>query len=237
MKETEQALLGRLDVALEAALRNAVEEAQRVHAPERFYAYILYTSPLLEYAFLSCNSEEALATISSTEQRRGQLRWSPPDWKYHCEGKNSFAAVNEILGLILERQGYDEPGRRIRWDIFMAVLKRLDAEGVFSPASNRESVLLNVMWGDQDTRAHVESARELNPLQSYLRYARDQLANLKASKREIEGSRSMYKEQALARIRFTLARVEKDLAGEHSRKPNTAMGLSSSKAISTEESR
>jgi hypothetical protein len=211
MNEINQSLLARLADALEAALRQAVEQARRTHAGERFYAYILFTSPLLTYAALSFNTEEALATIAETEREREALRWQPPEWKYHWEGEEFFRPVDEILTLLLDRQGYDELALKNRWTAFTQAIKNLDAQALFGTAAKRESVLVNIMWGDQDAVAHVESARELNPLSSYRRYARHQLPTLRAGAKEIEGSRSMYKVESLARIHRCIDRVEADL--------------------------
>jgi hypothetical protein len=93
----------------------------------------------------------------------------------------------------------------------MEVLRNLDARGVFGIGKARESVLVNTMWGDEDCVAHVESARELNPTSIYLRYAKYQLPMLRASEREIQRSRSMYKDQSLVSVRRAIAQVEADM--------------------------
>jgi hypothetical protein len=211
MNETEHSLLIRLADALELAFRQAVAQAHRNHAGERFYAYILFTSPLLDYAAPSFNTEEGLAAITKDTDGREQLRWQPPEWKYNWEGQEFFEGVDEILGSLLKLQRYTEQGWGLRWDAFVQAIKRLDKQGIFGMGQPRELVLVNIMWGDQDDVAHVESARDLNPMASYLRYASQELPTLYAKENEIEGSRSMYKEESLLRVRRTLKQVEADL--------------------------
>lgn len=211
MDEDEQTLLVQLAEALELGFCKAVVQARRDRAGERFYAFILYTSPLLEYAALCFNTEEALTQIAKTNESVDYLRWSPEEWKYNWQGQEFFESVNEILILLAQSQGYEAPQRQCRWDTFIQVLKRLDSEGVFADAQDRDSVLVNIMWGDQDAVAHVESARELNPMTSYLSYARCQLPILNGLKNEIEKSQSRSTEESLVRVRRCIEQVEADL--------------------------
>lgn len=211
MNETEQDLFHELADALDSAVSAAVSQLRRGHPGEHFYAYILFTTPLLEHACLSANTDEALACLVRDAVQREELRWAPPEWKYHLEGHELFERVDEVLGCLLQVQGYEEPEWKKRWDVFSQVLRRLDSNGVFGNDKAREGILVNIMWGDQDCVAHVESARELNPMSSYIRYAKDELPTLYAWAKEIEGSRSMYKEEGLARVRRAIKRVEDDL--------------------------
>lgn len=211
MDENEQTLLVQLAEALELGFRKAVMQARHDRAGERFYAFILYTSPLLEYAAPCFNTEEALAQIAKTNESVDYLRWSPEEWKYNWQGQEFFESVNEVLSLLVQSQGDKASERQRRWDTFIHAIKRLDSEGVFADAQDRGSVLVNIMWGDQDAVAHVESARELNPMSSYLRYARLQLPTLNASKKEIECSQSMYAKESLARVCRCIEQVEADL--------------------------
>ncbi len=215
MVSSESSLLARLDKEFSIAFRRAVEETRQRHAGEQFYAFILYTTPLLEYADLSANSEEGLARLGESLDACESLRWSPPDWKYHCEGSRHFEGVYQILSEHVQTYGYELPARQARWNVFVQSLKRLNAEGIFAPIEDRGNVVVNIMWGDQDVVAHVESARILNPLWSYLRFARDQLSTLKAWAKEIAGSRSAHKYEVLARTQQCIRQVEDDLRFGH----------------------
>jgi hypothetical protein len=208
----EEQLLANLADALDQAMRAAVARAHKRHSGESFYAYILYTSPLFEHAVSSFNSHESLRRIAKDEKQAKGLQWSPPDWEYHGEEEALFETANETLASLLKIQGYDESAVVKRRSVFVEVLKRLDADGVFGTASRRDSALVNIMWGDQDAVAHVESARILNPISSYLRYAEYQLPSLRESEKEIERSRSMHKEESLARIRRAIKQVEEDIS-------------------------
>lgn len=211
MDKNEQSLLFQLADTLDISLRKAVAQARRDRAGDRFYAFILYTSPLLEYVALSFNTEEALAQIAKTGETDDYFRWSPEEWGYNRDIQEFFKPVNEILVSLLQIQGYSDASYQCRWDTFMHVLKRLDGEGIFADTHNRDSVLVNILWGDQDAVIHVRSARELNPMSSYLRYARYQLPILNYGVQEIEGSQSMYAKEALARVRHCIEQVEADL--------------------------
>jgi hypothetical protein len=173
--------------------------------------------PLFDYAVLLFNTEEGLTRIAGENNQRDELRWSPPDWDSAQHAEELFEGVNDILGSLVQVQGHDEAQCGKRRKVFIEVLKLLDSQEMFGTGASRESAVVNIMWGDQDIRAHVESARELNPRAGYLEYARHVLPSLFAWAKEIEGSRSMYKDAALARIRSTIAQVQSDLAVEPGR--------------------
>jgi hypothetical protein len=211
MKDAEERLLRELAKALHKALAGAVADARKKRKGDHFYAYILYTLPHFHYAALLFNTEEALAHTAGNKDRQDALRWSPPDWECSQDAEALFEHVNDILRSLFQLQGYEEAQCNERRKVFIDVLKLLDAEGVFGTGATRESALVNIMWGDQDVRAHIESARELNPLTTYLHYAKHELSSLYAWEKEIDGSASMYKDEALARIRRTIKQVETDL--------------------------
>jgi len=212
MNDVEQQLSSELAKALHTALENAVADARKKRMGEHFYAYILYTLPLFDYAVLLFNTEEGLARIAGNKDQQDELRWLPPEWECTQDAEELFELVNDILGSLAQLQGCDEAARGKRRKVFIEVLKLLDSQGLFGTGASRELAVVNIMWGDQDVRTHVESARELNPNASYLEYARHVLPLLVASVKEIEGSRSMYKDEALARMRRTIMQVESDLA-------------------------
>jgi hypothetical protein len=217
MKAGEERLLRELAEALHSALANAVGDARGTHAGEHFYAYILYTLPLFDYAVLLFNTEEGLARIAHNKKQRDEIRWSPADWECARDAEKAFERVNELLGLLVQRQRYEEAHWSKRREVFIDVLKLLDAQGVFGTGAARETAVVNIMWGDQDVRAHIESARELNPRTSYLEYARHELPSLHAWAKETEASPSMYNDDALAHIHRTIAQVESDLAAWRAR--------------------
>ena len=53
------------------------------------------------------------------------------------------------------------------------VLAEPDTEGVFGQASDRESVVLNVLMGDENDEDRLAHARRLNPTEVWDRYRRD----------------------------------------------------------------
>lgn len=214
MNDVEERLSRELAEGLHAAFADAVTDARKKRAGEQFYAYILYTLPLFDYAVLLFNTEEGLARIAGQADMRDEVRWSPPDWEcaQDPQAEVLFEQVNDHLGSLAQLQGYEETQCEKRRKVFVDVLKSLDARGMFGTGTDRDAVVVNIMWGDQDVRAHVESARELNPTPSYIEYARYVLPSLYAWEEEIEGSPSMFKEEALARIRTTITQVESDLA-------------------------
>lgn len=212
MNDTEDRLLDELAEALQAALTDAIADARRECPGETFYAFVLYTLPRFDYAVLLFNTEERLARIAVNPDRQKELRWSPPDWEHSEDAERPFARVNRILGRLQELQGHDEAQCHKRRRVLMDVLKLLDSRGMFGDSARRKRAVVNIMWGDQDLCAHVESARELNPRESYLEYARHVLPSLRARAREVNGSVSMNKSEILARIRRTIARVESDVS-------------------------
>jgi hypothetical protein len=219
VNDREAVLLSELEHALLAAIRTSVAQIRGEMPGEQFYAFILYTCPLLQSASFSSNTEESLRRWRGNERDRAIARWSPPDWESHCHYDEDFMQVQAILGALDRIRDFDDPAHRARrWEVFKRVLRTLDAEGVFGTGHDREAALVNIMWGDQDAVAHMLSARELNPmLRSYLDYARSELPGLCRWEEEIRRSCSMYKEEALARIRQTIAQVETDLAREEGR--------------------
>lgn len=212
MNDADERLSRELAEALHTALADAIADAHRKCPGEHFYAYVLYTLPLFDYAVLLFNTEERLTRIAGDSDERDELRWSPPDWEYTQDAEELFEPVNDILGSLVQLQGHEEAQCGKRREVFIEVLKLLDSQGMFGTGASRESAVVNIMWGDQDVRAHVESARELNTRASYLQYAKHVLPSLFAGEKKIESSRSMYKDEALARIRSTIAQVESDLA-------------------------
>jgi hypothetical protein len=86
-------------------------------------------------------------------------------------------------------------------------LLELDREKLFGEEETRNRLTVNIMWGDQDAIAHINSARQLNPTDSYLRFARSQLALLTDVRRQILEIESIHTEAALSEIDITIDRV------------------------------
>lgn len=207
------ALLVKFAEKLQEAIRESWLRAVAEHGGERIYAYVLFTEPLLGYVAPSFSSETALRRDMKGSTDKGK-RWRPVEWEYHLEHNELFDGAQQALNQLNTPEYYDQgKNRQRRWRVFLRTLKQLDSEGLFGVAEQRQKLTVNIMWGDEDAAAHVRSARELNPLRSYLRYARTQLPWMKRVKAEIEksGSEAVYRKQALARVSAAIAMVEKDL--------------------------
>lgn len=212
MNKSEEALFLQLRDVLLDAVRTSIARARREHGSEQLYAYILYTCPLLEYVVPSFNTEEALRRIAKNDQECERLRWSPQDWEYYLEGEELFARANDVLRALDQVQDVtEEAARERRWQVFLDALHALDSKGIFGTGKARESLLVNIMCGDQDIVAQIESARQLNPKTSYLEYAKHELPSLYSWEKEIKGSRSMYRDKSLERVRRAITQVEQDL--------------------------
>jgi Domain of unknown function (DUF4303) len=210
--QSEESLLTQLQDALCRAFRDAVAYSQAKHPGDRFYSYVLYTTPLFESATLTFNTEEALAQAAQANPHREELRWTPAEWAYDEAIEAYFNPADQILNELLRLpDAYKEERRDRRWQTFVKALQSLDSEDLFGTGEARDSVFVNIMWGDQDLIAHVESARQLNPRVTYLRYAAYALPGLFSKEKEIRHSRSMYREESLARIRRVITQVEQDL--------------------------
>ena len=183
-------------------MRAAFTEVRRAHTNERFYAYVLYSEPLLGYVVPSCNSEEGLEAAGGDE-----LRWSPPDWRYHGEGESHFKRAQALLDKI-HASGADESEqegvREAVWAVFISALKRLDVQGFFGTGKERDRVLVNIMWGDQNVPIHIGSAEKLNPRASFLAYAEHELPALRSHVREFKQAKD---EALLKRLETALGRA------------------------------
>lgn|GEM_PF-1297532 len=202
--------------AIVKAGRAAFTALQKNHPSEHFYAFIFYTAPELGYLVPSSATEEALTRLASDPREQEDLRWSPCDWEYHLSGEAHFNEVNELLEADRVESARSEAERQERfdrrWSVFKQAILQLDEEGVFGTGDARAGVLVNIMWGDQDVVAHLQSARELNPKSTYLAYAKAELPTLKAWLEEIRSSNSLHKTESLRRIEAELSLLERDLS-------------------------
>jgi hypothetical protein len=170
-KADRESKIGALRTAVSAAAREAFLALRRNHPHEHFYAFVLFTEPLCGYLIPSANSDEALAD--------DELRWSPPDWRYHGEGERLFVRAQKILDSLDVAGADDDSLVDEVLDAFAGALADLDADNTFGTGSVRATLLINVMWGDQDVVAHLQTAKRLNPRAAFVRYARDERRTLK----------------------------------------------------------
>ena len=133
--------------------------ALRVRCPnERFYFYALYTTEEGSYACATAWSEEALSKVVAEYKRKypeqtveglaRQLRFSAADSPYHQTNSEAFSQFEE--------------GRALHEACFKA-LERLDLDGYFGSGAVRESVIVNVVYGDMSDEKWLAHAERLNP--------------------------------------------------------------------------
>lgn len=190
--------VGGLRAEVSNAARQAFTDLRRKHPKERLYGFVLFTTPLFSYVAPSANSEEAL-------DGGEDWRWNPPDWKYHVFDEKPFAPAQKLLQA-LDVAEHGELRERV-FDALLGALADLDAEGLFGTGEQRERILLNVMWGDQDLPVHLLTAERLNPKSTFLRYAAHELLALKSIIREMR--RCPDAKPALARAKTLLDHIEK----------------------------
>ncbi len=198
-----------LRVALVQAARACLADARKRHKGERLYSFVLFTEPLLGYVAPSLNTEESLA-----RKGKEKLRWRPPDWEYHGEGREHFDTAQALLKRLRREGGISEEeqdrSREQRWSAFVGALKQLDEEGTFGTGEARDAILINIMWGDQDVPAFLESAEQLNPRVPFLAYARHVLPDLRANVAEMQ--RYPAAREATQRAATLLSRLERELS-------------------------
>ena len=173
---------------LYAASKSAFTSVQRAHASESFYVFALYTTGDLAYVIPTSSTEEGLTLTAQKystikhyqdfgiDQLREHLRWSPCDSLLHTEGEEYFVEVNNFISnvpLILDAIPTEESWAE--FDDFYSkflgvcinVLQRLDTESVFGEGTKRNSVVLNILMGDQSDSERLKFANLLNPSSVY----------------------------------------------------------------------
>jgi len=173
---------------LYAASKSAFTSIQHVRKSESFYIFALYTCEDLGYVFPTSSTEEGLTQVAqkysaikdyqgfSIEQLREDLRWSPCDSPLHVEGEEYFVEVNKFLSdvprivhAIPEEESWSEFEDFV--DKFLGVcinvLKQLDTEGIFGEGERRNSIVLNILMGDQSDEERLRFAKLLNPSSVY----------------------------------------------------------------------
>lgn len=98
MNDIVERLSRELAETLHSTLADAIASAQRERIGEKFYAYILYTLPLFDYASLLFNTEEGLARMAGDHTRQREVRWSPSEWECCPGAEEMFERENALLG-------------------------------------------------------------------------------------------------------------------------------------------
>jgi hypothetical protein len=101
-----------------------------------------------------------------------EVRWNPEDWEYYDYdmGRRAFGPVEKLL------VGYDpldEEAFDVVHEAYLGALEDADHVGVFGHGAEREGVVINLMWGDQDVKEFVRTAKRLNLPKVAARYRRD----------------------------------------------------------------
>ena len=163
-----------------AALEKTTEKICRVVAKkyklEGIYAFALYTSGEYSYVLDSFSTQDGLKIVAETYLKEKhyreewknvnvamrELKWSPCDSPHHCEFEEEFAHANSILETLWESADADsidaslETCRRIH-DVFTQVLRKIRVSRIFD-----DSVILNVLMGDQSDEERFLNAEPLN---------------------------------------------------------------------------
>jgi hypothetical protein len=175
-------------------LRSAWETLRRAHPTERFYAFGVYTTAVVDYLAVTASTEEALAVATQRYVERyggdpalrsAALRWSPVDSPLHEEGESLLAASDD-----LRQQGpdpYDESPEAdaaiaLVFEVAVEALRELDRQGVFGSGAERARVVLGIWQGDQSDEERVDFVRKLNPGPVVARFAREVEAGARASR-------------------------------------------------------
>jgi hypothetical protein len=173
---------------LYAASKSAFASIQHSHKNEGFYLFALYTCGDLAYVLPTSSTEEGLTLAAqkysaikryqdfSIEQLRERLRWSPCDSPLHTQGEEYFVDVSKSVSdvpLILDSIPIKESWQEFEnfvdkfMEICIKVVKQLDIEGAFGEGERRNSIVLNILMGDQSDEERLKFAKLLNPSSVY----------------------------------------------------------------------
>jgi hypothetical protein len=157
-----------LNVGVRAALAHATAE----HASEEIYGYSLALHPLGGFVSLAVGTERQLASAverykakwSSSDGDldgllRRRLRWNCDDgWHYL---KHEFDRANLQLAALIKAK--PEAGQRLAHGTCVVALQELDWDGAFGDRGARDTVVVNIYYGDQRDEDLVTWAKQLNP--------------------------------------------------------------------------
>lgn len=165
---------------LYAASKSSFFEIQSRYPDDKFYYFALITNGDLNDVFASAGSEEGLTSVArryyemgllygfNLPDQREALRWSEGDSPYFLETKRYFNAVVALIIPAVEaldnemEDEYDFYQQRFM-AVLVAVLKQLDAEGVFGSNEQRDAITLCILMGDQSHEDRLKYVEQLNP--------------------------------------------------------------------------
>lgn len=165
---------------LYSASKSAFFEIQNSHPGEKFYYFALITNGDLNDVFASAGSEESLTRVAwlyfekgffygfNLPDQREALRWSEGDSPFFGETNRYFDAVNALISPVVEAlDNASEDENDYYQQHFMttlvAVLKQLDAKGIFGSNKQRDAITLCILMGDQSHEDRLKYVEQLNP--------------------------------------------------------------------------
>ena len=161
--------------------RMAVEQ----YGSEGIYGAALYTSGEIAYVFDTLLTYQGLETVArrylenksfreecgTLDAAMRQLKWSPCDSPHHCEFQDHFKHANELIEQMRPVIDDNEVGERM-WEevhgVFIGVLKGVRNTGIFD-----DSVVLNVLMGDQSDEERLLNAEILNSSQALMLFEKE----------------------------------------------------------------
>jgi hypothetical protein len=184
---------------LRHATQQSILEMQRKLSGEHLYGVFLLADRLGASVALLAQSDEGLERSVCRNMRqwttkRGNLktlvatmqRWdSSEDWV--CLD-NQFVVTNRLLIDVYGSnpdEYFDSGQTRLVHLHCLATLADLDAAGAFGRGKARESVVLNLYFGDQSDDDLLRWAIQVNPFEVYERYSTE-LQNARAAYQELE---------------------------------------------------
>ncbi len=169
--------------AVRDAAEKAFTEVRAAHPDEHFYAFALYTDDGAMTVVPAANTEEGFQRkVGEDGAEANYYRWATGEWAYEAVGSKAFQAASDLLNADDRYEGEesddeDDPAfAAFKSQVIEAMtlgLAEMEAEGFFGSGPARERVTLFVSISDSDESEMVEdaSARSLNPLPVYERFA------------------------------------------------------------------
>jgi hypothetical protein len=180
-------MLSQLQVALERAAERICSTIAKEYASDGIYGFALYTSGEYRYVIDSFSTTDGLRSVAQSylNKKRYQdewgsrdiamreLKWSPCDSPYHGKFERDFKPANSLLDDYwrhVECESDDtvlESCHQVH-EVLVAVLKRVRDSGIFD-----ESVILNVLMGDQSNEERLLNAEPLNSKAAMSRFRKE----------------------------------------------------------------
>lgn len=160
------------------AARSALQEIRRNHEQERLYALGLTTNGEASFILATGNTEEAIREHFGRRVEPDEepwLRWYPSEWVCQYEGREHFAAVQQVLDEFdpyADDLSIEEASAHIERinDCCIRVMRELDEEGAFGRSTAREQVVVNLWRGDQSDEERIALSKQLNPESVWRRF-------------------------------------------------------------------